>query len=594
MLSFRNYHTSSMDAMRERKNVYFIKAARTILIGGSLMAYLQKSNKVWAVLIALVVMAAMLVVQPAQAAASKFTDVSAKYSEAVDYLLDNGITVGISDTEYGTYLPIKRVDASIMLAKALKLETSSNTVSGFADVPKRGEPAVKALRDGKIVLGKTDTHFGAYDNIMRGEMALILAKGYKLSGEGTEVPFTDVAPHYKPSVAALIKHEITYGKDAVTYGTHDDITRGEFALFLHRLSKLAVEQGAIDLTVLQKGLLDGSISLDELLSNPNLLRVSLPLEGLAVGDVVKLGTGDVNLLSVTLTQDDLNKGYVNLGLSTDILKTLTGGVPLDLVAVLETGEQVLESATKTIKLPSLLVTPVLDLAKNAVADLSYILSGEKELIVDIDGEAIQAAKAGDQLKLTINASGITENLSKVITAADVQAGVVKYTFTDMDLVGRLLEGLTVGSDIVITPAITDGNTTSTGAPVSYEVTEGVLEGLIDLLVGLLGSVLAGDVLEGVTEGALTGVLDGVTTDVLAGVLAGGALGDVLGTVLGGDLLGGDLIGGLLGGSLLEGLEIGDLLGGDVLGSVVNLLDGLGLGNIVEGLGLGGLLGGLGL
>jgi hypothetical protein len=559
------------------------------------MAYLQKSSKVWAVLIALVVMAAMLVVQPAQAAASKFTDVSPKYSEAVDYLLDNGITVGISDTEYGTYLPIKRVDASIMLAKALKLETSSNAVSGFTDVPKRGEPAVKALRDAEIVLGKTATHFGAYDNIMRGEMALILAKGYQLSGEGTEVPFTDVAPQYKPSVAALIKHEITFGKDAVTYGTHDDVTRGEFALFLHRLSKLDVEeQGVIDLTVLEKGLLDGSISLDELLSNPNLLRVSLPLEGLAVGDVVKLGTGDINLLSVTLTQDDLNKGYVNLGLSTDILKTLTGGIPLDLVAILETGEQVLESATKTIKLPSLLVTPVVDLAKNVVADLSYILSGEKELAVDIDGEAIQAAKAGDQLKLTINAAENTETFTKVITAADVQAGVVKYTFTDMDLVGRLLEGLTVGSDIVITPAITDGITTSTGAPATYEVTEGVLESLIDLLVGLLGGVLSGEVLEGVTEDALAGVLDGVTTDVLAGVLAGGALGDVLGTVLGGDLLGGDLIGGLLDGDLLGDVLIGDLLGGDLLGVVVNLLDGLGLGDLVDGLGLGGLLGGLGL
>jgi hypothetical protein len=508
-------------------------------------------------------MAAVFAVHPAQAA-PKFTDVSSKYAEAVDYLLENGITVGMSENEFGTYLPIKRVDAAIMLAKALKLETSSNAVSGFTDVPKRGEPAVKALRDAKIVLGKTDTYFAAQDPIQRGEMALIIAKGYKLTGEGTEVSFTDVAPQYKPAVAALIKNNITYGKDAVTYGTHDNITRGEFALFLQRLSKLVTEQpGTIDLSVLDKGLLDGSISIDKLLSNPKLLRVSLPLEGLAVGDVVKLGTGDLNLLKLSLTQNDLNNGYVDLGLSTDILKTLTGGIPLDLVAVLETGGKVLDSATETIKLPSLLVKPVVDLAKNTVADLGYILSGEKDLLVDINDEAITAAKAGDQLKLTINAAGKTETLSKVITEADVKAGVVKYTFTDKDLVGRLLEGLTVGSDIVITPEITDGNQMTKGNPASYEVTAGVLESVIDLLVGTLDGVLSG------------AVLNGVTDDVLSGVVAGGLLGDVLGNVLGGDLLGADLIGGLLGGNLLTNDLIGNLLGGD-------LLSGL----------LGGLLGGL--
>ncbi|MBB6446814.1 S-layer homology domain-containing protein [Bacillus benzoevorans] len=528
------------------------------------MSYGQKVNRVWAALVALVLMAAVFAAYPAQAA-SKFTDVSPKYAEAVDYLLANGITVGMSEKEFGTYLPIKRVDAAIMLAKALKLETSSDAVSGFTDVPKRGEPAVKALRDGKIVLGKTDTYFAAQDPIQRGEMALIIAKGYKLSGEGTVVPFTDVAPQYKDSVAALIKNKITYGKDAVTYGTHDNITRGEFALFLHRLSKLVEEQpGTIDLSVLDKGLLDGSISLDKLLSNSKLLRVSLPLEGLAVGDVVKLGTGDVNLLTLSLTQDDLNKGYVDLGLSTDILKTLTGGIPLDLTAVLETGGQVLNSAAETIKLPSLLVKPVIDLAKNTVADLGYILSGEKELLVDIDGAAIKPAKAGDQLKLTINAAGITENLSKVITAADVQAGVVKYTFTDKDLVGRLLEGLTVGSDIVITPEITDGNQITKGTAVTYEVTTGVLQSVINILVGTLDGVLSGN------------VLTDVTGDVLSGVTAGGPLGDVLGTVLGGELVGGDLIGGLLGGNLLGNDQIGNLLGGDLLSGV-----------------LGGLLGGLG-
>ena len=465
-----------------------------------------------------------------------------------------------------------------MLVRALNLEITSGAVSGFTDVPKRGEAYVKVLRDAKIVNGKTDTHFAAYQNITRGEMALILSRGYKLSGDGAQIPYKDVADRYKDAVAALHKHEITLGKNATTFGTHDDVTRGEFALFLYRLSKLNTE-GAIDLSVLDKGLLDGSISIDKLLNDPKLLRLTLlPGNGLSVGDVVKLGTDDFSLLTVTLTEDDLNRGFVDLELKTDLLKTLTGGQALDLVAnVVGGSEQILASVSETIELPVFpLVEPVIDLTKNTLDDFAYILAGEKALQVDIKAEGFEQVKSGDTLKLTISVNGKTETVTRGIAKADINQGYVAYTFKDTDLVGRLLESLTTGTDIVITPEITDGVTTSTGAPASYEVTAGLVESLVELLVGLLGSVLSGDVLEGVTDEALAGVLDGLTTDVLAGVVAGGSLGDVLGTVLGGDLLGGDIIGGLLGGSILEGDVIGGLIGGDLLSVVGDLLDSLGL------------------
>lgn len=542
------------------------------------MSHSMKTSRVWGVLIALVMLLTMIAANPAQAQ-SKFTDVNDRYKEAVNYLVENGITKGISETEYGTYEPIKRVDAAIMLVRALKLETTEGP-SGFTDVPARGEAAVKALRDAKIVSGKTDTYFGAYDNIMRGEMALILSRGYKLSGEGVTISFTDViGTQYEDAVKALYKHEITFGKTPNTFAVHDNVTRGEFALFLHRLAQLdKKEPAAIDLSVLEDALIGGSINIDKLLSESEILRLSLPLEALA-GHEVSLELGGIKLLGLTLTQEDINRGYVDLALSTDIIKTLTGGVPLELVAnLLESTGKILDSATETITLPGLLVKPVVDLAKNTVLDLQYILAGQKELLVDITPEGIEQVKAGDQLKLIINAGGKTETVSKVITEAEVKAGVAKYTFTDTDLIGRLLEGLTVGSEVVITPEITDGITTTKGEPVSYTVTEGLLKGVIELLVGVLGSVLSDN------------QLDGLVNEVLGGVLGGDLLGNVLNSVLGGGLLGEQLGGDLLGG-LLDGLLGGDLLNGILDGLLGGVLDGLLGGDLLGGL-LGGVLGGL--
>ncbi|WP_071393447.1 S-layer homology domain-containing protein [Bacillus tuaregi] len=458
------------------------------------MVYSSKINRMWVTAIAAIMAAILLLAIPVQAASS-FTDVPARYKDAVNYLVDNEITQGLTETEFGTHEMIKRVDAAVLLAKALKLEIDSSATSGFADVPSRAEPYVAALRAKGIVNGKDDTTFASQDNITRGEMALILARGYELPVSEDVLPFNDVADRYKEAVGSLYKYRITVGKTDTTFATTENLTRGEFALFLYRLANLELpgDKGVIDLEVLNPGLIDGSISLDDLLSNPEVLRVKLlPGSGLALGDVIKLGTNDMNLLTVSLEQNDLDNGFVDLALTTDILKTLTGGKALDLVAVVESGEAILGSATETIKLPILpLVTPVIDIAKNTLGDLAYILAGEKAFQVDIKAEGLEKVKAGDTLKLTITTGSKTETVQTTLAAADIERGYVTYTFNDTNLIQRLLEGITTGSTLVITPEITDGATTATGAPVSYQISSGLLGVLDGLLGGLLGGILDG-------------------------------------------------------------------------------------------------------
>ena len=125
------------------------------------------------------------IASPYTQAAPTFTDVSSRYTDAVNYLIRENITIGTTSTKFGTQLPIKRVDAAVMLAKALKLGTNNVSASGFSDVPDRAEPFVATLKEAGIVQGKSNNQFNAQQNITRGEAALMLAKAYSI-GSSTQ------------------------------------------------------------------------------------------------------------------------------------------------------------------------------------------------------------------------------------------------------------------------------------------------------------------------------------------------------------------------------------------------------------------------
>ncbi|WP_338751886.1 5'-nucleotidase C-terminal domain-containing protein [Bacillus sp. FJAT-52991] len=206
------------------------------------MGYLSKSHRKF---VASAATATLVATAITPALAASFTDVSKNYKEAVDYLVSNKITDGMTDTKFGTSLSIKRVDAAVMLAKALKLDIENVEDAGFTDVPARAKGYVNALKKAGIVDGKTETKFAPDQNITRGEAALMLAEAYDLKGDDKKLPFTDVPSRYQDAVSALVKHGITSGKTATSFGTTDDIKRGEYAIFLYKLSKIEKDKEVI-------------------------------------------------------------------------------------------------------------------------------------------------------------------------------------------------------------------------------------------------------------------------------------------------------------------------------------------------------------
>ncbi|MEM1505900.1 S-layer homology domain-containing protein [Domibacillus sp. 8LH] len=166
------------------------------------------------------------------------------YEEAVDFLVEKYIAMGYQ-THFGVEQPIKRVDAAVLLAKYLELDLQNAPKTSFKDVPARATQAVAALKYAGIVNGKSDVYFGAADNITRGEAAIIFFRsfGYETTDKVSVQPveesskFTDVTGRYAYAVNVLIERGIVNGKSNNRFGINEPLTRGQFALMVHRMSQ---------------------------------------------------------------------------------------------------------------------------------------------------------------------------------------------------------------------------------------------------------------------------------------------------------------------------------------------------------------------
>lgn len=198
---------------------------------------MTKKTRFMATTITAAAVATALAVPSASADSSKFTDVSDRYADAVNFLWANNVTSGVSETKFDTTSNVKRADAAIFIAKVMGLEPGGvYKDSGFTDVPTKAKWAVDALAENGIVSGKSTTKFGASEHLTRGEAAAMIVKAAKIEADSklTETQFTDVNKRFAPYVQALVDEKIASGKDSKTFGTSMPVTRGELALFLNR------------------------------------------------------------------------------------------------------------------------------------------------------------------------------------------------------------------------------------------------------------------------------------------------------------------------------------------------------------------------
>ncbi|SDJ23505.1 2',3'-cyclic-nucleotide 2'-phosphodiesterase / 3'-nucleotidase / 5'-nucleotidase [Salimicrobium halophilum] len=198
----------------------------------------MSKNKKMLTASAIAATAAVTVSAPAVMADShQFEDVNDRYTEAVDFLVEQGATQGYTETTFGTYMPIKRVDAAVQLANVLGLDIDADADTGFNDVPARAEAEVAALKEAGITEGKTSDTFGANDLITRGELAIWIQEGFGLEPTTDTIDFDDVSNRYYKAVQALVDHGITNGVSETEFGVDMEAKRGDYAVFLHRAAE---------------------------------------------------------------------------------------------------------------------------------------------------------------------------------------------------------------------------------------------------------------------------------------------------------------------------------------------------------------------
>lgn len=103
------------------------------------------------------------------------------YKMEIEKLVSDKVILGYSD---GTFKPedtITRVELASVLTKALKFEEDGEVGRRFTDVVgKWSEGIVGAIYKKRIMIGKSETFFGADDQITKEEMAVLLLRAFNL------------------------------------------------------------------------------------------------------------------------------------------------------------------------------------------------------------------------------------------------------------------------------------------------------------------------------------------------------------------------------------------------------------------------------
>jgi len=170
-------------------------------------------------------------------AATNYPDVQETdyFYQAVKIFSERGAITGFPDGTFKPYENVSRGQMAVILAKVLNLETTNVEDPGFIDVPKTHPyyGAIAALYKAGLVSGHTDRTFRPQEPLSRYHMALILSKAFKFSAKNpNSLPFTDVHPNYREFVAALYELGITVGISNTTFGGVENLSRGQFVQFL--------------------------------------------------------------------------------------------------------------------------------------------------------------------------------------------------------------------------------------------------------------------------------------------------------------------------------------------------------------------------
>ena len=169
-----------------------------------------------------------------------------KYTKALGALMISNLSQNASD---------KALDKLEALVPVLPGEETPNEPEQEEILPETSKPiiftdvtdshfaknAIEHMSSKGYISGRPDGSFGTGDNITRGEFATILSRINGFDEKGISIPFTDVSAEdwYYNGIAFCYTNKISNGQSPDTFNPNANITREELATMLYRYVKFA-------------------------------------------------------------------------------------------------------------------------------------------------------------------------------------------------------------------------------------------------------------------------------------------------------------------------------------------------------------------
>ena len=168
-----------------------------------------------------------------------FCDVFADdfYHDAVAWMVDEGITTGVSNFLFGPNQTLTRAQMVAFLWREAG-SPAGNPDHGFNDVPAGAfyEEAVAWARAQGITTGTSSTTFSPNDSVTRAQLVTLLWRREGSPGATAGFDFLDVPSgrYFTPAVGWAKATGVTNGTSPTTFAPDDAVTRGQAAAFLFR------------------------------------------------------------------------------------------------------------------------------------------------------------------------------------------------------------------------------------------------------------------------------------------------------------------------------------------------------------------------
>ena len=169
-----------------------------------------------------------------------FTDVpnGSYFEEAVNWAVKKGITTGISDTLFNPDGICTRAQAVTFLWRAAGSPEAKTNTMPFTDVPTGSyyyDAVLWAVENG-ITIGTSETTFSPDMNCSRAQIVTFLWRSQKSPSAGSANPFADVASsaYYADAVLWAVKEDVTKGTSDTKFSPDANCTRAQIVTFIWR------------------------------------------------------------------------------------------------------------------------------------------------------------------------------------------------------------------------------------------------------------------------------------------------------------------------------------------------------------------------